>query len=69
MSKNINVNPDHYKGAGRERQGEDTIHGAQRQLFEQQQALNERWQARERGRARPIAEVRNERPPSRRKKS
>lgn len=23
MSKNINVNPDHYKVAGRERQGED----------------------------------------------
>jgi hypothetical protein len=26
MSKNINVNPDHYKVAGRERQGEDVVH-------------------------------------------
>lgn len=26
MSKHINVNPDHYKVAGRERQGEDVIH-------------------------------------------
>jgi hypothetical protein len=26
MSKNINVNPDHYKVAGRERQGEHVIH-------------------------------------------
>ncbi|HVR44017.1 MAG TPA: hypothetical protein VMS56_11315 [Thermoanaerobaculia bacterium] len=25
MSKNINVNPDHYKTAGRERQGEDIV--------------------------------------------
>jgi hypothetical protein len=26
MSKNINVNPDHYKVAGRERQGENVVH-------------------------------------------
>jgi hypothetical protein len=26
MSKNINVNPDHYKVAGRERQGEHVVH-------------------------------------------
>jgi hypothetical protein len=26
MSKNINVNPDHYKVAGRERQGQDVVH-------------------------------------------
>src|SRR2546423_1612741 len=26
MSKNINVNPDHYKVRGRERQGEDILH-------------------------------------------
>jgi hypothetical protein len=26
MSRNINVNPDHYKVAGRERQGENVIH-------------------------------------------
>lgn len=53
MSKNINVNPDHYKRAGRERQGEDIVQSAERQVFEQQQAANERWQARERGRSKP----------------
>jgi hypothetical protein len=26
MSKRINVNPDHYKTAGRERQGENLVH-------------------------------------------
>lgn len=26
MSRNINVNPDHYKVAGRERQGENIVH-------------------------------------------
>ena len=30
MSKHNNVNPDHYKGAGRERQGEDVIHEVER---------------------------------------
>lgn len=28
MSKHINVNPDHYKVAGRERQGEEVVHQA-----------------------------------------
>ena len=31
MSKNINVNPDHYKVAGRERQGEDVLHQNERE--------------------------------------
>jgi len=31
MSKRINVNPDHYKLAGRERQGENVIHEVERQ--------------------------------------
>lgn len=53
MSKNINVNPDHYKGAGRERQGEDIVQSAERKVLKQQQALDERWQAKERRRARP----------------
>lgn len=53
MSKNINVNPDHYKVAGLERQGEDIVHGTERQAFEQQHAVNERWQAREHERQRP----------------
>ena len=30
MSKKINVNPDHYKVAGRERPGEDIVHEAER---------------------------------------
>jgi len=30
MSRNINVNPDHYKVAGRERQGENVIHEIER---------------------------------------
>ena len=30
MSKNINVNPDHYTVAGRERQGEDIVHQDER---------------------------------------
>lgn len=30
MSKNINVNPDHYKSRGRERQGEDVVPEASR---------------------------------------
>jgi hypothetical protein len=34
MSKNINVNPDHYKVAGRERQGEDIVHEDQRNAFQ-----------------------------------
>lgn len=31
MSKKINVNPDHYKTAGRERQGEEVVHAANKQ--------------------------------------
>ena len=31
MSKNINVSPDHYKVAGRERQGENIPHNVVRQ--------------------------------------
>ena len=31
MSKNNNVNPGQYKVAGRERQGEDIVHSAQKQ--------------------------------------
>lgn len=46
MSKRINVNPDHYKVAGRERQGEDIVHGFAKQAYAQQQAHAERWQAR-----------------------
>jgi len=33
MSKRINVNPDHYKVAGRERQGEDVVHPIERRML------------------------------------
>ena len=33
MSKKINVNPDHYKVAGRERQGEDILQEEHKQRF------------------------------------
>ena len=38
MSRNINVNPGHYKVAGRERQGEDIIQAQQKQAYATQQA-------------------------------
>ena len=37
MSRHINVNPGHYKVAGRERQGEDIIQQDQKQLYASQQ--------------------------------
>jgi hypothetical protein len=47
MSKNINVNPAHYKLAGRERQGENVIQSVQRQAFAQQKAETDRWREKE----------------------
>ncbi|HYN06694.1 MAG TPA: hypothetical protein VES67_04825 [Vicinamibacterales bacterium] len=47
MSRHINVNPDHYKVAGRERQGEAINQELQRQQFTEQQAANARWQAKQ----------------------
>ena len=47
MSKKSNVNPDHYKVAGRERQGENIVQSAQSQAYGQQQAEIERWQAKQ----------------------
>jgi hypothetical protein len=35
MSKKNNVNPDHYKTAGRERQGEDIIHDVYKRRYSQ----------------------------------
>jgi hypothetical protein len=46
MSKYINVNPAHYKVAGRERQGEDIAQHLQKQAFGERRAEVERWQAR-----------------------
>lgn len=39
MGKKSNVNPDHYKTAGRERQGEDTAHEQNRQEYAQAKAV------------------------------
>jgi hypothetical protein len=35
MSKKNNVNPDHYKTAGRERQGEDIVHDSYKRWYTQ----------------------------------
>jgi hypothetical protein len=35
MSKKNNVNPDHYKTAGRERQGEDIVHDVYKRQYTQ----------------------------------
>lgn len=35
MSKKNNVNPDHYKTAGRERQGEDIVHDVYKRWYAQ----------------------------------
>lgn len=45
MSRNINVNPGHYKVRGRERQGEDVIQSVEKQTFAQERAEAERWRA------------------------
>jgi hypothetical protein len=42
MSRNINVNPAHYKLRGRERQGEDILHDLNKQVFARQ-ADADRW--------------------------
>ena len=49
MSKQNNVNPDYYKLAGRERQGESIVQDLQKQTFAEQQAETERWQERQSG--------------------
>jgi hypothetical protein len=63
MSKNINVNPGHYTNAGRERQGEDIVHDAERQKFDQQKRAEQRWQDRERQRGHSSAAGPSSRPP------
>jgi hypothetical protein len=47
VSKAINVNPDHYKVAGRERQGHDVVRPS-KPAAEQDKA-RERWQRAEKG--------------------
>jgi hypothetical protein len=38
MSKNINVNPDHYKTKGRDPQGQEVVHDLQRERFTREKA-------------------------------
>lgn len=40
MSKKNNVNPNHYKVAGRDRQGEDILQEVNKQQYAQAQAKN-----------------------------
>jgi len=40
VSKKVNVNPDHYKTAGRERQGDDIVQEIHRQKFAQAKAAD-----------------------------
>ena len=42
MSKRINVNPDHYKTKGRERQGEDVVVAREKQALSQALATGDR---------------------------
>jgi hypothetical protein len=42
MSKNINVNPDHYKTAGRERQGENIVPELEKQRLAVEAEANRR---------------------------
>lgn len=39
MSKKNNVNPDHYKTAGRERHGEDIVHDVYKRRYTQSKSL------------------------------
>jgi hypothetical protein len=48
MSKNINVNPDHYKVAGRERQGEDVVHEVEKREIKRRRSEETRISAPER---------------------
>jgi hypothetical protein len=48
MSKNINVNPDHYKVAGRGRQGEDVVHEVEKREIKRRRSEEKRISATER---------------------
>ena len=49
MSKRINVNPDHYKVAGRERPGEDVVHERHKRELAMQEKTRERQRRRPTG--------------------
>jgi hypothetical protein len=42
VSKRINVNPDHYKLAGRERQGDNVVHSRQKREMAMEEKLRTR---------------------------
>jgi hypothetical protein len=52
MSKNINVNPDHYKVAGRERQGENVVHQVEKSKERRNRTLGKAKGKREKGKGR-----------------
>jgi hypothetical protein len=53
MSKNINVNPDHYKVAGRERQGEDVVHEVEKREIKRRRGEEKRISAPKRSETTP----------------
>ena len=48
MAKKSNVNPDHYKTAGREPQGQDAVHKVQKQDFTEAKAQQKKRSAQKR---------------------
>jgi hypothetical protein len=55
MSKNINVNPDHYKVAGRERPGEDVHHERNKRELAMEEKARGRQRERHAGKRAPVA--------------
>jgi len=51
MSRKSNVNPDHYKQAGRGRQGQDVVHEVERQKFKEQAGSRSAGSSRKRAKA------------------
>jgi hypothetical protein len=45
MSRHINVNPDHYKVAGRERQGENVVHEVEKREIKRRRRAEKRMPA------------------------
>jgi hypothetical protein len=52
MSKSINVNPDHYKVAGRERPGDAIVRDPKKQRDPGTDKIRERWEQRQQERER-----------------
>ena len=54
MSKRINVNPDHYKVAGRERQGHGVAPASREPAAGSERARGDTWRARQQKRAKTL---------------